>query len=289
MTAPARLRTYTHAGLTFDLLDDGPPDGPIVVLLHGFPQTASSWEPTARLLRERGYRTIAPDQRGYSPGARPRGRLAYRTSLLVDDVVALIDTLGGGPVHLAGHDWGAVVAWSLAAARPDLVRTLTSVSVPHPAAFLRSMVSSDQALRSWYMAVFQVPWVPERLVARKPALLERMLERAGMDADAVAEVRRTVVDGGAFGPGLNWYRAMALGSPDALRRKVSVPTTHVWGDRDIALGRRGAELAERYVTGPYRFEPLAGAGHWIPEQNAERLAEIITARITDAQEAGAPH
>ncbi|MFD4432952.1 alpha/beta fold hydrolase, partial [Nocardia sp. NPDC058497] len=132
-----RLTSFTRAGLRFDVVDSGPIDGNVVLALHGFPQTASSLSELTGLLNARGYRTIAPNQRGYSPGARPRGRFAYRVSELVGDVVALIREIDRGPVHLVGHDWGAVVAWSLAGARPDLVRTLVTVSVPHPGAYVR--------------------------------------------------------------------------------------------------------------------------------------------------------
>src|SRR5690606_26265127 len=137
-------------GFTFDVIDGGPVDGDVIVLLHGFPQTATSWSKVAPLLHEAGYRSLAPHQRGYSPGARPSGRRAYSVDRLVADVAALVDTVGG-PVHLVGHDWGAIVAWAVAVERPELLRTLTTVSVPHPMAFLRSMARSTQLLHSYYM------------------------------------------------------------------------------------------------------------------------------------------
>src|SRR3546814_4608747 len=149
----ARVRTFTNAGLTFDVIDEGPIDGPIAVLLHGFPQRAASWNEVARRLHGQGIRTIAPDQRGYSPGARPRRRAAYRLSNLAADVVALIEQVRepGHPerdrVHLVGHDWGSVVAWTVAAS-PDLVATLPVVSVGDPAAFLSSMAGT-QFLKHW--------------------------------------------------------------------------------------------------------------------------------------------
>ncbi|MDO3648304.1 alpha/beta fold hydrolase [Nocardia mangyaensis] len=274
-----RLTSFSRNGLDFDVVDTGPIDGPVVVALHGFPQTATSLRELTALLNARGYRTLAPNQRGYSPGARPRGRLAYRTSELVADIAALIGELGRGPVHLVGHDWGAAVAWSLAAARPELVRTLVSVSVPHPGAFLRSLVSSDQLIRSYYMALFQLPVLPERLLSTRPAVLHRALTRTGMSEDAITRVRTEVIETGALTGALNWYRAMALGSPRAVTARVTVPVTHVWSTGDGALSRRGAELAEAYVEGDYRLAVLEGASHWLPEERPDELAELIADRI----------
>lgn len=274
-----RLTSFSRDGLDFDVVDTGPIDGPVVVALHGFPQTATSLRELTALLNARGYRTLAPNQRGYSPGARPRGRLAYRTSELVADIAALIGEIGRGPVHLVGHDWGAAVAWSLAAARPELVRTLVSVSVPHPGAFLRSLVSSDQLIRSYYMALFQLPVLPERLLSARPAVLHRALAKTGMSEDAIARVRTEVIETGALTGALNWYRAMALGSPRAVTARVAAPVTHVWSTGDGALSRRGAELAEQYVGGDYRLAVLDGASHWLPEERPDELAELIVERI----------
>ncbi|MFI1916588.1 alpha/beta fold hydrolase [Nocardia sp. NPDC020380] len=279
-----RLTAFSNDGLVFDVIDEGPIDGTPIVLLHGFPQTAVEWDRVAPHLHERGYRTIAPTQRGYSPGARPRGRLAYRVSALIGDTAALIEALGGEPVHLVGHDWGSAVACSTAAAHPELIRTLTSVSVPHSMAFLQSMLSSSQAARSFYMAAFQLPWLPEavlkagfRTAARHPARRARALAWSQLDEEQFDRVHQDVVESGALTYALNWYRAMLIVDPRKALRKITVPTTHVWSTRDSALVRRGADLAAAYVTGPYRLEIL-DATHWIPEERPAELAAIIAAR-----------
>ncbi len=269
-----RIESYSRAGLMFRVRDTGPLDGPVAVLLHGFPQTSSSWSGVAALLNDRGVRTVAPDQRGYSPEARPRGRLAYRSSELTADVVALLLEIGR-PVHLVGHDWGARVAWSVAAEHPDLVASLTAVSVPHPAAFLRSMLTSDQALRSYYMAIFQPPLLPELLIRRRPGLFYGLLQKSGMTPEMLDDVRREIIDAGALTGALDWYRGLPFSSPKELTATVSVPTTLVWSDGDTALGRRGADLSHDYVTGRYRLEVLTGASHWIPDERAADLADII--------------
>lgn len=305
------MHQFTNDGLTFDVIDSGVPDAAsssadaaapadapasgatasadvpasgataarsprgTVVLLHGFPQTSAIWSEVTPPLNAAGLRTVAFDQRGYSPGARPEGRRNYRVKLLAGDVAALIDQLGDGPVHLVGHDWGAVVAWQLAATRPDLVATLTSLSVPSSGAFLKSMLSSAQLLRSWYMGFFQLPFVPEALATRAPFAFDKALELNGMTAEQIAAVHSNVIDTGAFGYAVNWYRALPFADPQFLRTQVTVPTAHVWGEGDPALDRRGAELAENYVVAPFELHVIGRGGHWLPENYPEKIAEII--------------
>ena len=271
-----RIEEFANDGFTFPVTDEGPVDGEIVVLLHGFPQTSTSWNTVCERLHASGYRTLVFDQRGYARTARPRGRFAYRIGALVGDVVALIDAVGT-PVHLVGHDWGAVVAWATAARHPELLRTLTAVSVPHTLAFLRSLVSSNQALKSYYMAIFQIPWLPEALLRRYPKLADRALGNTEMDAEAVQRVHTEIVDSGALKTAINWYRAIPFSSR-AYMRNVSLPTTYLWSTNDVALGRRCAALCERYVTGPYRFEITDGS-HWIPEEQPGLLHDLIVERI----------
>ncbi|GAA3193744.1 alpha/beta fold hydrolase [Actinocorallia longicatena] len=280
LDAMRRTTSFEHDGLIFDVTDQGPLDGEIVVLLHGFPQSSSCWDRLAPLLHAAGYRTLAPDQRGYSPRARPRGRYAYRLTALTGDVLALIDAAGAGGrrVHLVGHDWGAAVAWSLAAARPDAVATLTALSVPHPGAFLRAIFTSRQFLMSWYMYFFQLPWLPE-LVLRGivrfagPRFVDG-LASYGQTKEAAARDTRRMMEPGALTPAINWYRGMPFNPPGRLT-PVTVPTLFVASDADPALGRRGAELTRRFVTGPYTFHTLEGIGHWIPEQAPAQIAELL--------------
>ena len=279
MAEPARVTSYERAGLAFDVIDDGPLDGPPVVLLHGFPQRATSWAKVTPLLGEAGFRTYAPDQRGYSPGARPRGRRAYKATELVDDVVALIDRIGA-PVHLVGHDWGAAVAWGAAARHPDRLASLSAVSVGHPQAFLRALRTSDQARRSWYMGLFQLPLLPERLLSGE-WFVQKFLGGLGMTDEMLTIYRAEIVDGGALTGGLNWYRAIPFSIRDEVP-DVSVPTTFVWSDGDAALGRKMAELTEEHVNGTYEFVELTGASHWIPDERPAELAEAIVSRARSA-------
>jgi pimeloyl-ACP methyl ester carboxylesterase len=270
-----RLLRYRHDGLTFDVADTGPLDGDPVVLLHGFPQRSSCWRRVAPLLHAQGLRTYAPDQRGYSPGARPARRRDYRLPRLVDDVLALVDRIGR-PVHLVGHDWGAAVAWAVAAQRPDDVRTLTAVSVPHPAAFLRAFGTSAQAVRSWYVAAFQIPFLPEIVAGGRWSDVQ--LRRMDMDEEARERFRREIVEDGALRGGLMWYRALPLVTPGHLTGTVRVPTTFVWSDRDPTIDRAGGLRTSDHVDAPYEYVELNGVSHWIPEEAPEQLAEAILAR-----------
>jgi pimeloyl-ACP methyl ester carboxylesterase len=276
-----RIQSYTRDGLTFGVRDEGPVDGPPAVLLHGFPERSTSWRHVAPLLHAQGIRTLAPDQRGYSPGARPPRRRDYRLHHLVDDVAALVEQVGG-PVHLVGHDWGAVVGWALAAQRPELLRSWTAVSVPHPMAFLRAGLTSTQGLRSWYIGFFQLPLLAE-LTARIPGgPFERGLRGSGMTTEEIHRFRREMVDDGALPGALGWYRAIPLVDLAGPRSRVSVPTTFVWSDGDTAVARRGAEQTGRFCDGPYAFVTLEGVTHWIPTQAPEQLAAAALARMADS-------
>jgi pimeloyl-ACP methyl ester carboxylesterase len=226
-------------------------------------------------LVDAGYRTVALDQRGYSPGARPPGRRPYVLAEAAADVLALLDELGLDRAHVVGHDWGGAVGWRLAATAPKRLRSLTAVSTPHPRALVRGMLTGDQALRSWYMVVFQLPVLPERLLlAGDGRLLRGMLRGTGRaKRDYLDRMRAD----GALTAALNWYRAIPFDSGGA--GQVATPTLYVWGARDPALGPAAATATARYVTGPYTFVRLPDAGHWIPEREPAALLEPLLTHL----------
>lgn len=249
-----------------------------MLLLHGFPETAQSWSRVAPLLAAAGFRVIAPNQRGYSAGARPEGTAAYTTPHLVDDVIGLLEALDLGSVHVIGHDWGAAVAWPLAQAHPERVRSLTAVSVPHLAAYgwaLRH--DADQQKRASYIGLFREEGKAETLLLDDDSRRLRAMFGATVPPNLVDEHVRVLSEPGALTAALNWYRAMAadLGELPAVR----VPTTYVWGSGDDALGRAGAQRCEEFVDAPYRFVELDGVSHWVPEEAPAALAEAIIARV----------
>ena len=201
---------------------------------------------------------------------------------LVDDVLALLDAAGLESAHLVGHDWGGIVAWALAAWHPWRVRTLTALSVPHPAAMGQAMVHSDQLLRSSYIGFFQLPAVPEWVLrAGHGALLKRTLRQGGLPEDLVEAYVTRLREPGALTAALNWYRALPLGARTPVGA-VRVPTLHVWGDADAFLGRAAIEASSGFVAAPYRLEVLEGVNHWIPELAADRVGELVTAHVRTA-------
>ncbi|HZU80054.1 MAG TPA: alpha/beta fold hydrolase [Acidimicrobiales bacterium] len=258
------IERYTRDGLVFDVSDRGPSDGRVAIALHGFPEDRASWAGLAEALAPSGVRVLAPDQRGYSPGAVPDGRRAYVADELVADVLALADEAGADRFDVIGHDWGALVAWAVAAAAPERVRTLTALSVPHPRAVVDALGRSTQLLHSWYMLAFQVPVLPERLLgAGGGRALRRALVRTGLDEQTAARyASRATRPGGLRGP-VNWYRALPLQARRPLG-PVSVPTLFAWGDHDGFITRVAAHRCGNYVTGPYTFEIVVGGSHWFP-------------------------
>lgn len=271
------VEVATPGGLVFHALAAGPDDGELVLFLHGFPQSAAMWTAQLEALAAAGYRAVAFDQRGYSPGARPTDVAQYRVGHLVDDVLAVA---GGQPFHVVGHDWGAVVAWHVAGRHPERVRTLTALSVPHPIAFAAALASADDEQRnpSAYIAFFQQVGAAEDLLLAGG--LAAMLRAAGYPGD-VDERVRAMSEPGALTAALNWYRAIDAGL--AAVGRISRPTLYVWSTEDVALGRQGAEGTDRYVDGPYRFEVLEGITHWIPEQVPDVLNRLLLEHLASAQ------
>lgn len=225
-----------------------------------------------------GFRVLCPDQRGYSPGARPRQPSAYRMDALCGDILALADAAGAERFHLVGHDWGGAVAWAFAAQHPDRVRSLVVLATPHPNAMSRAMVRSTQLLHSWYMLAFQIPRLPELvLTSGGGSRLSKGLARGGLPADDAAANADLLCEPGAATGAVNWYRGLLRTKPVDLP-SVSVPTTYVWSTGDAFLGRWAAERTGDWTTGPYRFEIMEGVSHWIPETEPERTARTIIER-----------
>lgn len=255
----------------------------MVLLLHGFPQTASCWRPALLTLGAAGYRAVAPNQRGYSADAMPAGVAAYSVDELSADVMAMAQTLGRQRFHLVGHDWGGTVAWSVAARHPEALRTLTVLSTPHSAALREALKGTRQRLRMSYIALLRVPGVAERLFSTAGgAILENALVASGLSR---AHARRDVADLRRLGPtgALNWYRAIGSGrraAPSAIR----VSTLHVWGDKDVAFTREATELTAEYIDAPYHVVELAGGSHWIPDEHWGDIEDLVVAHLAGGAE-----
>ncbi len=260
MRTDRRIRSVEREGLVFDVLDEGPADGEPVVLLHGWPERATTWRYVTPILNAAGYRTLAMDRRGFAPGARSRRRRDYTLPKLAADVAALIDEAGGS-AHVVGHDWGAATAWATAGHHPEKVRTLTAVSGAHPAAFLKAMVTSDQLRKSYYMGLFTLPFLPELVVRRLPGWFDLQLRKGGMTEDEVVRFRREIVDDGALSGSFGCYRGIVLTDPRVVRFRVQAPTTMVWSTKDVALGRWAPEHSADWVDGPFELVVLDEVSH----------------------------
>jgi pimeloyl-ACP methyl ester carboxylesterase len=221
---------------------------------------------------------IAPDQRGYSPGARPVGVEHYDSDDLADDVIELADAMGLDTFHLVGHDWGASVAWGVAARHPARLRTLTAVSVPHLAAFGQALQESpNQRDMSRYMQLFRREGRAEEVLLAEDS--RRLVEtyEGQVPADDLAEYVRRFNEAGALTAALSWYRAMRASMNDL--PAVTVPTTYVWSTGDRALGREGAERCGDFVDADYRFVQLDDVTHWIPDEAPDALADAVLHRV----------
>ncbi len=296
--AGAELIEVDANGLRFSVRVSGHEGARPVVLLHGFPESSTCWLPLMAALADAGYRAVAPDQRGYSPGARPEPVEAYRMPELVGDVLALKDAMELGPVDVVGHDWGGMVAWHLGASHPAAVRSLTAVSTPHPAALAAVVASGDkdQVRRLGYIETFRRPVDAERLLlgpdgeAREAREahddggdrgvgagegLRRMLVSSGLAPAVAGEYVAAMCRPGALTAALNWYRAL---DPDAAGPKVApvvVPTLYVWSTGDVAFGRAAAERTAEYVAGRYALVVLEGVSHWVPEEAPAELSRLV--------------
>ena len=264
--------------LVFEARADGPDDGPLVVLLHGFPETSLSWRHQLPALAAAGYRAVAPDQRGYSPRARPTDVGEYRFDRLTSDVLGFADALGVERFHLVGHDWGGAVAWQVAGRHPDRLDTVTSVSTPHPAAFRHAIRDGDQRDRSGYIQFFRTPEAEPFFLDDDATGLRALYTASSMPEEAVKEYVRVLTQPGAMTGALNWYRAADLGLVEGLG-PITTPTMYVWSTSDPALGPDAAEATADHVAGPYRFEVLEGVSHWIPEHAAETLNALLLAHL----------
>lgn len=247
-----------------------------VVLLHGWPDSARLWRHQIPVLTGRGFRVIAPDLRGFGRSERPDEVAAYALRNSVADVAGILDALGIETAHVVGHDWGAAVAWLTAIMHPDRVRRLVAVSVPHPLA----PATLRQKEMGWYQLLFQFAGVAEATIQYEDWAWLRWFTRGDGDLEAaIANLSRP----GALTASLNWYRANLAprmpGPPPSLP-PVQAPTLGIWSDRDYYLDGERMRHSGDLVEGPWRYEQIADASHWVPLDAPDRLSELLLDWLT---------
>lgn len=274
-------------GIKLHVVQAGPKSGVPVVLLHGFPEFWYGWRNQIPALVEAGCRVIIPDQRGYNLSDKPKGVKNYRVEELVKDIIGLIDALEYEKVNLVGHDWGAVVAWTLAILHPERLHKLGIMNVPHPAVMRRFLTRDlEQMRRSWYVFFFQLPWFPERFMSADDwrgavsALRGSGKVHTFTKAD-VAKYKEAWSQPGAMTSMLNWYRAVIRHMPKLPSDpRVKVRTLMMWGVKDFALSHRMARPSMDYVDeGNLIFFPEAT--HWVQHDEAEEVNHYLIDFIFD--------
>jgi pimeloyl-ACP methyl ester carboxylesterase len=267
-------------GLRFHVVEDGPADGPLVLLLHGFPEFWYSWRHLLPALAKRGVRAVAPDMRGYHLTDKPASIGAYDLDHLAADVVGLIEALGAERAVLVGHDWGGAVAWHVGARHPERLTQLVIVSSPHPGAVAAALFRSLRLLlAAWYLFWFQIPGLPERWIVRRG--VGDGLRRHAARPEAFTDEDVAAYDAAARVPGamrsaVHYYRAALRG----IRRAgtvppVSVPTLVIWGAEDAAYLPVLNEDLERFVAAPIRVEVLPGVGHFVAQEAPADLDRLL--------------
>jgi epoxide hydrolase 4 len=260
----------------------GPLGGPLVILLHGFPDLSYGWRKQIAYLADRGFRVLAPDQRGFGKSDKPREVPAYRIDELARDVLGLIDASGRERAHVVGHDWGGGVAWRLAINHPERIERFVAVNCPHPSVMMRSLRENPRQLwKSWYMLLFQIPGIPEWRLggeaghARLARAVMRSARPGTFSDEDLAVYREAWAEPGAMRAMLAWYRAAFRGGhAPAARRKVPVPTLLIWGARDVFLGRElVAPSLDRCDDARVQF--FEDATHWVHLEQAERVNELL--------------
>lgn len=281
--------THRYADLDVRLHYVEAGEGPLVILLHGFPDFWYSWRYQIPALVGAGYRVVAPDMRGYNLSDKPREVASYRAAAVAADVAGLIHACGAERAVVVGHDWGAGVAWQFAMLYPAMVERLAILNVPHPLRMLRALATPRQLLKSWYMFFFQLPWLPQAAIRAGNYLLLRQVLRTDpvrRDAFTSVDIERYVAAAaqpGALTGSINYYRALFRQNPQAAIsqiRRIDAPVLVIWGEQDRYLGSELAQPDPRWVP-QARVERLPNASHWVhldqPEEVNRLLLEFLSA------------
>ncbi|PRY82278.1 alpha/beta fold hydrolase [Alkalibacterium olivapovliticus] len=274
-------------GINLHVVQHGPEDGEIVLLLHGFPEFWYGWHHQITYLANRGYRVWAPDQRGYNLSDKPKKTHDYEMNQLVKDVVGLIKATKQEKVYLVGHDWGGIVAWRVARAYPELLKKLVILNAPHSGA-LRHHIKKHptQLLKSSYILFFQLPSIPEKLLksanGRNAAeALQKTSNEGAFSEEDLTEYKKAWARPRAMQSMLNWYRANAKNMASSkVSKQVTVPTQIIWGENDQFLGKEMATESLKFCDNG-RGILLSDATHWLHHEQPDRVSIMISDFLTD--------
>ncbi len=274
--SPVQTQLISHSGLSFTVDTVGPKDGAPVLLLHGFPQSRHAWREQLPVLGQAGFRAYAPDQRGYSSGARPDGTEPYGLDQLISDALALMDTVAAPRFHVIGHDWGGHLAWTLALRAPQRMLSLAVLSRPHPAAFVMALKGDpEQAARSGHHSSLLQPGVAAAMRASDFSAFRAMYKHQRVPDDAAEHYLDILRQPGAIEAAIEWYRAGASTFRNASAGQVKIPTLYIWGNADATVGRLAAESSAQFVDGPFRFVEIPDAGHFLTDEVPQRISELL--------------
>jgi pimeloyl-ACP methyl ester carboxylesterase len=263
-------------GINLHTAFSGPKDGKPVILLHGFPDAWFGWESQIRALSLAGFRVIAPDQRGYNLSDKPKGKKNYRMNFLVKDILGLADNLGLDKFYLAGHDFGAIVGWSIAMSSPERLYRLVIANVPHPQVMQKYLRSNIAQLRkSWYALFFKIPKLPEWFVRRRSWKFIMSAMAKGLSEEERNRYREAWVQENAITSMINWYRAVSLRSSgtNALAQ-ITIPTLILWGKQDPHLSYEMAELSLD-VCENGQLIAFEEASHWVHQDEPDRFNQLL--------------
>lgn len=303
-SAPTASWSHGHADVEPDVrlhyVTQGPEEGPLAVLLHGFPEFWYSWRHQIPALAAAGYRVVAPDLRGYNDSDKPKGVRRYAIDRLTADVMALIRHFGRESAVIVAHDWGGGIAWQFAIEYPQATEQLVVMNAPHPGNFAKhlgrgGMPNFRQLRRSWYMFFFQIPWLPEFVLGRNPrrfmegAFRGQAIDKSAFtdaDIDAYTEAASKP---GALSAGINYYRAIFRGqflnpfakAPSKDELMIEAPTLVVWGEEDQALGKELTEGMEEFFRGPFRMHYLPNTSHWVQQERPEEVNRVVLAFLRE--------
>jgi pimeloyl-ACP methyl ester carboxylesterase len=283
---PIRTAFVKANGLTFEVDQCGSGDK-FALLLHGFPESKFSWRYQMPLLAKLGYTVWAPNMRGYGKSSRPPAIADYHIDHLVADAAALMDAAGAKNTLLMAHDWGAIVAWQFAIRKARPLDRLVIMNVPHPACIARELRTWAQLKKSWYVFFFQIPWLPERMLAARGgdavrrAFVDMAIDKARFPASVTDEYRRTALEPGALKAMINYYRAALRAGSAAMNPQpgtVETPTLMIWGEEDAALGKATTVGTDQYVKN-LTLRYLPGVSHWVQQEAPEKVNAMIEAWI----------